>query len=879
MIRVRGWRPLLRLAWRDALRAKGRSILVLVMIALPVLGVVAADVLFATSDVSGAEALERRLGTADAVVVFQPGQTKVVQDIDPDRYGSSGTFRGKELGDLDDVRAVLGDDVRGIEWQRGDLRIATPKGFTYAAASLLDLRDPLAGGLWRIDAGRAAEGNGEVVLNTYLADRADVTVGDEIETADGQTYEVVGIGEDASDRSTPFLVGVDPSLVASPTLTSRTLLVDAGGPVTWDDVRSLNSIGATVLSRAVLLDPPPASEIPEVVRQFDHGVDEAVVAVAVLVVVMALIEVVLLAGPAFAVGARRQSRNLALMAATGGTPTQARRVILASGLVLGGIGAVLGVVLGLGAAATLLPVFQRFSGSWLGPFDVPWLHVAGIAVFGLVSALLAAVVPAWIASRQDVVAVLAGRRADRPAGLRSPALGLVLLLGGSALAAYGAVNADGGEILIAASAIPTVLGMVLLIPLVLAGLGRLSGRLPLALRYAVRDAARHRTRTVPAVAAVAATVAGVVALGVANASDAAQSRALYTPILAMGDGTVITQDERPGVFGQLKAAVERETPDTDIQVIDGVLTSLPDGRFRQVTVRAGDRPGPVDAWGSALGSSLIVSDAELPAALPGVDDADRAAAREVLAHGGAVVFTSREVSGDEARIKVEEYGPQGGRGKMIGRATVPAYFLKVGSEMAPAQVVLSPAAAEKAGLEVAPVALALTGGMTTDQEQDLSEAVAAVSENASVYVERGFQNDEETVILLLILGGLGAVLMLGGTLTATFLALSDARPDLATLAAVGASPRSRRGVAASYAVVVGLVGALLGAAVGFIPGIAVTYPLTGDQWGPTGASGPSHYLDVPWLLVGTLVIALPLVTALVVGLTARSRLPLVSRLT
>ena len=68
--------------------------------------------------------------------------------------------------------------------------------------------------------------------------------------------------------------------------------------------------------------------------------------------------------------------------------------------------------------------------------------------------------------------------------------------------------------------------------------------------------------------------------------------------------------------------------------------------------------------------------------------------------------------------------------------------------------------------------------------------------------------------------------MLGGTLTATFLALSDARPDLATLSAVGASPRTRRGVAAAYAVVVGLVGAVLGAAVGFIPGIAVTWPLT-----------------------------------------------------
>ncbi len=125
--------------------------------------------------------------------------------------------------------------------------------------------------------------------------------------------------------------------------------------------------------------------------------------------------------------------------------------------------------------------------------------------------------------------------------------------------------------------------------------------------------------------------------------------------------------------------------------------------------------------------------------------------------------------------------------------------------------------------------------------------------------------------------------MLGGTLTATFLALSDARPDLATLSAVGAAPRTRRGVAAAYALVVGFVGAVLGAAVGFIPGIAITYPLTSLSGDPGltdqfGVPLPSHFVDVPWTFVLGLVVVLPLVTALIVGLTARSRLPLVARL-
>ena len=63
--------------------------------------------------------------------------------------------------------------------------------------------------------------------------------------------------------------------------------------------------------------------------------DDTTLAVIALIAVMALIEVVLLAGPAFAVSARKQQRSLALMAATGGTPKQSRRVIVAGAVVLG----------------------------------------------------------------------------------------------------------------------------------------------------------------------------------------------------------------------------------------------------------------------------------------------------------------------------------------------------------------------------------------------------------------------------------------------------------------------------------------------------------------------------------------------------------------
>jgi putative ABC transport system permease protein len=211
---------------------------------------------------------------------------------------------------------------------------------------------------------------------------------------------------------------------------------------------------------------------------------------------------------------------------------------------------------------------------------------------------------------------------------------------------------------------------------------------------------------------------------------------------------------------------------------------------------------------------------------------------------------------------------------------VPAVYIAVPRYVAPLEAVLSPELAQQLELEPAEVGLVVEGPISVAAEADIREAAGAVSPKASIYVERGYQGDDEAAIILAVLAAVGALLMLGGTLTATSLALSDAKPDLATLAAVGAAPRTRRAVAAAYAGTIGLTGAVLGAAVGFIPGIAITYPLTSVTWINVDAEGralPDHFLDIPWLLLGGIVVLLPLCTALLVGLTVRSRLPLVSR--
>lgn len=873
----RRWAPALRVARREAMRAKGRSILVLVMIALPVLGVTAADVVIQTAEVSGAEALDRRLGTADARLRTEMGLTRVRQTADPDTGGWSGDGRRREgPPQLSDFETALGRDLRAVEVVEGSQLVVTDAGVADVMVIETDLTDDLTDGLYRITEGRVATTTDEVVVNGALADRG-LTLGDELEVRDGPTLTVVGIGENTTYRGMPIAVA---PLGAFDVRTGggRTWLVDAGGDVTWDDVRALNDVGALVLSRAVLLDPPSTSEI-DADLGWATGPDDGLIAVISLVVVMALLEVVLLAGPAFAVIARRMQRSLALMAATGATPPQARRVVLASGLVLGAAGATLGIGLGLAVAWLSLPIVQRFTDGFLGPYDVPWPHLLGIAGFGLLSALLAAVVPAWIASRQDVVAVLAGRRGDRRPSLRSPVLGLLLLGAGIGLSAYGArPTAMGvGEYWIAVSAIVAVLGMILLVPVVVAGLAKLAGGLPLAMRYAVRDAARHRTRTVPAVAAVAATVAGVVALGIANASDAAESEATYTQRLPIGQASLAAYGRAPDwdAYRRVSAAV---VPEAEVIPVEGVPSS---GRsWTEVRFRLDYEPYFLSSSGSPFATSVPVAgvDGSLPAAVTGLAEVDRVRAEAALADGGAVVFVNDDATdADEVTVVARAYRSRGQEASTT-RTSVPVALVRVSPLATSFQGVLSTEAAAELGVEPETVGLLFAGvDISESEERDVQEALTAISANLEFYVERGYQADDATVILLLVLGALGGVLMLGGTLTATFLSLSDARPDLATLAAVGASPRTRRAVGASYAGVIGLVGAVLGAAVGFIPGIAVTYPLTG--WGQQmDASLPSHYLDVPWLLVGTLVLALPLLTAAVVGLFTRSRLPLVARI-
>jgi len=195
------WAPALRVARREAVRSRGRSILVLVMIALPVLAVTAADVVIQTSEISGTEAIERRIGTADARVSVERGTGHVAQTADPDTGGLSwsGGGRGQGPRTLDDVEDALGREVEAVELVTGGVLVETDAGRGDVAVTETDWTSDLVEGTYRLTEGRMPEQAGEVAINGHLAERG-YALGDDLEGEGLRDLTIVGIGENTSYR-------------------------------------------------------------------------------------------------------------------------------------------------------------------------------------------------------------------------------------------------------------------------------------------------------------------------------------------------------------------------------------------------------------------------------------------------------------------------------------------------------------------------------------------------------------------------------------------------------------------------------------------------------------------------------------------------------
>ena len=191
-------------------------------------------------------------------------------------------------------------------------------------------------------------------------------------------------------------------------------------------MEALNAKGYIALSRDVAAHPPARADVPYERNVPHDGPLSAetlfTILIVILVIGLALLEVCLLAGAAFAVGVRRQTRTVGLLLAAGGDSRTVRRSVLGqarSGLTAFVVGVPLAVALGVGGIALL----QRVSPAVYGPLDLRPLKLIVIGVIAIVAGLLAAAIPARTASRVDPVRALSGRRGQAGTPRRWPSSG------------------------------------------------------------------------------------------------------------------------------------------------------------------------------------------------------------------------------------------------------------------------------------------------------------------------------------------------------------------------------------------------------------------------------------------------------------------------
>ena len=498
------------------------------------------------------------------------------------------------------------------------------------------------------------------MLTTALADRLGVTTGDTVTVGERATPLAVVGTVDSTSRDDDLAALVTPSALAGAATSARppqdVHLVDLPTAATWADVQRANAAGYLLSVRADVPDAPP-------VQTYDSGQSTVLTALA-LVVGMTLLEIVLLAGPAFAVGAKRQQRQLALLQATGAQRSDVGRVVLASGLVLGAVGGVTGVVLGLGLATGAVPALVAWQHTLPGPFEVRPLELAAIALVGVGIAVAAALLPARNAARQDPLAGLTGRRGVTRGRSWLPVVGLAATVAGAVVAYQAALARSVNGVL--AGSILAELGLVAVTPFLVGQVGRLGPLLPVAPRLALRDAARNRGRTAPAVSAILAAVAGSVAVGTYVASQDRYDEERYTPSARMGSA-VVQLDPSSGSAEAARTALTRALPDAEVLLTRSVASFttaspslspvLPEARrcplegltseptAAQLRLAESDPRCSGDGGGSSYTSYFpgeLVGGPDLLHAVTGVSDP---AADRVLAAGGVVV-PSQYLRGD-----------------------------------------------------------------------------------------------------------------------------------------------------------------------------------------------------------------------------------------
>jgi putative ABC transport system permease protein len=545
--------------------------------------------------------------------------------------------------------------------------------------------------------------------------------------------------------------------------------------------------------------------------------------------------------------------EVALLRAAGATAGQIHRIVLAIAVLIGTAGAIAGVMIGLGLAVLVGWYVRTIEGVPLDDIAIDPVTILAAALIGFATTVVSGIEPALRAARvRPVEALRVGR--DPIVGERARLRWLIVVFGVVAVAAVLLAPADAGPGGIARSLAVYALLLLaaLLVPLLLAPLGRLVG---LVLRPVARaeerlsrgSIARDRSRAALAAGALGVGLAMVVAL--ATVADGARAA-----------GAAWLDDVVPGdlVVSSIRPIAPDEGIDTELRDVPGVVRVTPFATFD--VAHRGQRLAAVGTTGADLAADGRLRFLE----------GDREEALAAIDAGGATILP-RSVAGPlglrvgDALESMTADGPLAltvvgiversmpgstGEAVIVGFGDALERFGATGADLFAIRFADPAADGPRAALAEIALGYALTPTPVAEVQSEIGDALG-----------RMLGLFDAVALLAVLVAGLGVA--------DTFaMSVIERVPEIGVLRATGMTRRQVGRMVIVEAIMLGGVGAIVGCLAGIVVGLA-TIVLGGSRL-------PAAPLPSPSILVAVVVIglAVPVIAALYPARTA-GRIPIV----
>jgi putative ABC transport system permease protein len=674
-------------------------------------------------------------------------------------------------------------------------------------------------------------------------------------TVAGKTWTVTGIVQNPQSLIEGFAL-VIPGQVTTPD--NVTVLFDAAG-------QSASSIQASTGLSITTAQTVANTNV----------INPETISIAAAVLGMLLIALVGIGG--FTVLAQRRLRAIGMLAAQGATERHIRLVVRANGAATGIVGAVAGFVLGFLAWLAYRPYAERSAHHVMGVLQLPWTVIGISMALAVIATYFAASRPAKVIAGIPIVAALAGRpptpkkTRHLAAGVGTAFLvGAFLLLGaaGAVAPATAVGSGDGSQ---HAQLLEVILGLlalaaaiVLLAPACLAVLAAAGRRSPISVRLALRDLARYRARSGPALAAISLSTLIAVIICVAstarlgNALDDAGPNLTSSQLIVYAPAAPSVVPSQKGLGGQSPTAPVSMSRAR--QVAGEIAADL--GTTSMITLESTSACLLRAAAGRTWSGAIYVATPQLLSAF-GISQSQ--------VNPGADILTSRPGISTMSLMQLTQQPPCTSSGNQY--PCPPGSCIASPPIQEVSQLPSGTSAPNTVITEHAITALRLQSSTTTTgwlitapagltaAQVTRAQQLAAGASGMSVESRNSIPTLAQIIDAATVFG---IVLALGILAMSVGLVRSEAARDLRTLTATGAAPSTRRTITAATAGALASIGAVIGIIGGYLAAIGF---FRSNQ-----LDGLSSLSSIPVTNLLVILVGMP-VAATVIGWLAAGREP------